>query len=125
MTDAPRTDAPATVAPQRHLLPRLRSSLNQNQNSLSVSPSPTPTSSSSSTPSPSLRLAPTPPTIRRASVVGEQVSQGSKCRWGASVPGATVVLPFLTIFINIIHTEIVMIAVKIVEIFRNVESYYT
>src|SRR5438067_1531444 len=30
-------------------------------------------------PSPSLRLAPTPSSIRRASVVGEQVSLGSKC----------------------------------------------
>ncbi len=65
-----------TDAPRRHLLPRPKSSPNQNQNSLSVSSSPTPTSSSSSTPSPSLRLAPTPSTIRRA-----------------SVPGASVVLP--------------------------------
>jgi hypothetical protein len=82
----PRTDAPATVAPQQHLLPRPRSSPNQNQNSLSVSSRPTSTSSSSSTSSPSLRRAPTPSTIRRASVVGEQVS-GEQ----------TVVLPYFVI----------------------------
>jgi transformation/transcription domain-associated protein len=75
MTDAPQTDAPQTDAPRQHLLPRPKSSPNQNQNSLSVSSSPTPTSSSSSTPSLSLRLAPTPSTIRRARVAGEQVSR--------------------------------------------------
>ena len=72
-----RTIAPATVAPRRHLLSRPKPSSNQNPDSLSVSP--TPTSSSPFTPSPSLRLAPTPSSIRKASVVGEQVSLGSKC----------------------------------------------
>ncbi len=79
MTDAPRTDASATVAPHRHLLSRFKSSLNQNQNSPSVSlplsPSPSFTPSPSSTLSSLLILAPTPSTIRKASVVGEQVSR--------------------------------------------------
>jgi hypothetical protein len=62
MKDAPRTVAPATVAPQRHLLSRPRPSPNQHQTSISVSPSP------------SLELAPTPLTIWGATVAGEQVS---------------------------------------------------
>jgi len=65
------TGAPTTVAPQRHLLSRLKSSSNQNQNSLSVSLPPSPSSTLSS----SLTLAPTPSTIGEASVVGEQVSR--------------------------------------------------
>jgi hypothetical protein len=60
--------APRIFAPQRHLLSRSRSNSNQSQNSLYVSPSPTPTSPSTSAPSPSLRLAPTPASMRGASV---------------------------------------------------------
>jgi hypothetical protein len=60
-------DAPRTVAPQRHLLSRPRPSPNQHQISISVSPSPT------------LELARTPSTI-----------------WGASVRGASFVLPWHT-----------------------------
>jgi hypothetical protein len=48
-------------APQRHLLPTPKSSPNPNRDS------------------PSARLVPTPSTIRKASIVGEQVSLGSKC----------------------------------------------
>ncbi len=45
MTNAPRTDAPAKVAPQRHLLPKPRSSSDQNKNSTSASFPPSPSSS--------------------------------------------------------------------------------
>ncbi len=70
--------APATLAPQRHFFSRSRSNSNQSQNSLDVSPSPIPTSPSTSAPSPSLRLAPTPASIQGASVVGDELSLGSK-----------------------------------------------
>src|SRR5438067_1531437 len=76
MTGAPRTDAPATVAPQRHLLSRPKPSPNQNQNALSVSPSHTPTSSSSFTPL----------TLTQTCAYTLIYSQ-SKCCWGASVAG--------------------------------------
>jgi hypothetical protein len=67
MKGASRTFAPATLAPQRHLLSRSRSSSNQSQNSLYVSPSPTHMSPFTSAPSPSLGLAPTPASMRGAS----------------------------------------------------------
>ena len=83
MTDAPQTYAPATVASQRHLVPRHKPSPDQNQNSYSAMPSFTRILS----PSPSHIVAPTPATIRA------QVPLGSKCRWRAYVWGAPFVLP--------------------------------
>jgi hypothetical protein len=79
MTDAPRTDAPATVAPQRHMLPRPKSSPNPNRNAPSVSSLPSPLAS----PSSSLTLAPTSSTIQEANVVRdrEQVSRQQQSRY--------------------------------------------